>query len=261
VDTCDPTTGECVHEQGDCVSADLTQVPRGRYILIDMPDTSGPAAVRVRLSSLGRFRSYVGEWRWLGPPQQLPDEDRSHPGRTSTVTPLQCDPHFQDWSGTGVVAIFGAELMPGSSYAIDLVDASCWDFQDPSCYSDPLVVQTGKWGDVMPPFDGDDPGAPQPDFHDITGVIKKFLAAPDAPLKASAQLQPNVVFPNRRVSFKDVAACVSAFIGDPYPFVGPCPCPSTVTCGGTACTDDGQCGADGFCIDGACTDACGRCSP
>ena len=86
-----------------------------------------------------------------------------------------------------------------------------------------------------------------------------------APLKPTCQLQPNRVFPNRGISFKDVAKDVDAFTGTTYASVsfGPCVCPSTVTCGVTACETDLQCEGfgDGLCVDDFCTDQCGRCSP
>ncbi len=113
-------------------------------------------------------------------------------------------------------------------------------------------------------FEGDDPGAPQPDFVDISAVVAKFTGEPGAVIKAQAQLQPNVVFPNRTVDFRDIAADVRAFVGEAYVegdgITGPCPCPSAVTCSATACGNDLDC-VDGFCVDGFCTDACGRCSP
>jgi len=103
---------------------------------------------------------------------------------------------------------------------------------------------------------------------------EKFTALPTAPIKASAQLQPNVVFPNRAVDFRGIAADVGAFVGDAYAGVpgmtGPCTCPSLVTCGATSCVNDidcvdgycvdGYC-VDGYCVDGFCTDASARCTP
>ena len=77
------------------------------------------------------------------------------------------------------------------------------------------------------------------------------------------QLQPNVVFPNRPIDFNDIAADVEAFVGTPTYAErndGPCLCPSSVTCGTTACATDLQCG-DGLCVRSFCGDECGRCSP
>ncbi len=161
--------------------------------------------------------------------------------------------------------IYGAEIVPGSSYSVDSVLETCSDaLGDAGSFSPPLLLSTGKWGDVGPLFAGDDPGAPQPDFNDIAGVVKKFTADPAAPIKAHAQLQPNVVLPDRPIDFKDIAAAVAAFVEVSYAVsfgaTGPCACPSAVTCGDTACENDLTC-APGYCIGGFCTDACGRCTP
>ena len=87
-----------------------------------------------------------------------------------------------------------------------------------------------------------------------------------APLKATCQLQPNIVFPDRGISFKDIAKDVNAFaLPAAYADVehGPCTCPSTVTCGADACTTDLDCEGvtDGLCVADFCADKCGRCTP
>ena len=130
----------------------------------------------------------------------------------------------------------------------------------------PLEIMTTKFGDAAPLFDGSG-NPPQPDFNDIAGLVQKFLAEPDAPKKAIAQLQPNVVYPDRPVDFKDIAADVQAFLGVAYSsvFFGPCVCPSNVTCGATACSNALHCAGvtpdGGLCIGGFCADPCGRCTP
>ena len=94
--------------------------------------------------------------------------------------------------------------------------------------------------------------------------MAKFTQDPAAVIKAQAQLQPNVVFADRPISFKDIASDVRAFVDIAYAdqddVSGPCVCPSSVPCGVTACTNDIQC-PNGFCVGGFCTDACGRCLP
>ena len=67
---------------------------------------------------------------------------------------------------------------------------------------------TGKWGDAAPLFDGDDPGAPQPDFNDVAAVVQKFVAT----------------------AFADMPG-----------MTGPCACPSSVTCGAMVCVSDLVC--------------------
>ena len=64
----------------------------------------------------------------------------------------------------------------------------------------------------------------QPDFKDIAGVVQSFVAAPGAPIKARAQLQPNVPDPDVNVDFKDIAEAVAAFVTHTYPYDGPDSC-------------------------------------
>ena len=159
--------------------------------------------------------------------------------------------------------MYGAEIVPSSVYQVQRASEFCPELADEACWSAPLTITTAKYGDVWPLF-----AAPlnsyQPDFNDIAALVQKFLAAgpATAPIKAVAQLQPNVVFPGRPIDFKDIAADVQAFLGAAYSTVepGPCACPSAVTCGTTFCTSDQHCGS-GLCVDDFCTDACGRCTP
>jgi len=229
----------------------------------------GPAAeikaLRVTMTSLDGFSEFDGEARWLGPPRTYPEEDATDPNRSFIASALQCDPYFADWSTLDVLYAFGAEILPNSQYEVQAILQDCADaMDDPASYSDPLVLTTGTWGDVAPLFQGDDPNAPQPDFIDISGLVAKFTESPTAPIKAHAQLVPNVVFPERSVNFKDIAAGVDAFVGNPFwltqDIYGPCTCPSSVTCGATPCTGDTGC-PGGFCVGGFCADACGRCAP
>ncbi len=243
----------------------VNDVAKSRYLSI-VPGNGGvETALRITLANLDGFPGSNGQSLWVGPPRQYPEEDLSMPELTFTGASLQCDPYFQDWGTVDVLQVFGGDIVPGSDYQVHAVHVDCadvigtgWDF------GAPLDARTGKWGDVAPLYDGDDPGAPQPDFNDIAAVVAKFTADPNAPIKALAQLQPNTVIPSRQVDFKDIAAGVAAFVGTAYfdmpGFTGPCACPSTVTCRAAACVNDLAC-PGGFCIDDFCTDACGRCTP
>jgi hypothetical protein len=246
----------------DPVAAEPSPVAKNRYLTILPTNAGRQTAIRVTLSALATYPGFVGESRWVGPPFDAPEEDTSQPGLTFRTAKLVCEPVFRDWGTVGLLHVYGGELIPDSEYAVDVIDDSCADLiDDPDSYSAPLPVTTGKWGDVETPFEGEDP-APQPDFKDISAVVDKFIADPLAPIKARTQLQPNVVFPTRPISFKDIAAAVGAFLGTAYSdeMFGPCVCPSTVTCGATPCQEDLTCG-DGYCIDDFCTDPCGRCTP
>jgi len=227
-----------------------------RYITIETyacPAFDRRIALRVRYGSpVFEGIRYVGAPKWFG------GEFENRP-----AAPLECEPHFRDWSTSPVISIYGAEIMPWYGYRVEWAPDSCDDLSDESCWRHLAYLGTGWWGDVTAPFKSID--APvQPDFNDIAAVVRQFVGASGAPGQRFAQLQPNLVFPDRPVDFKDIAASVVAFTGTPFSemagITGPCACPSSVVCGAAACIGDPQC-LGGYCIDGFCTDACGRCTP
>jgi len=240
-----------------------TQPPHGsRYLTLQPGNAAESIAIRIVPTVMDPFPGALGREFWVGPPGAFPEEDSSDLSRTFTGASLQCDPYFRNWGTITTLQVYGAEIVPLAQYEVRTVSEACADaLSDPASYSTPVFATAGKWGDAASPF-ADDPNQPppQPDFNDIAGVVSKFTATPGAPIKALAQLQPNTAIPSRAVNFKDIAASVSAFLSEPYPYSGPCACPSTVTCGATACTTDLNC-APGFCIDDFCTDECGRCTP
>jgi len=234
---------------------------KSRYLSIVPGNPGSSVAIRVKCTSLSGYSSWDNTTRWVGIPAPYPDENSAMPGLTIDASLLECDPVFRDWSADGVVHIYGGEIVPLSTYEIQTVDASCPDLSDESCYSPPLVLHTGTWGDAVVPF-ADPLGPVQPDFTDISAIVDKFLASPTAPSKPSAQLQPNTPFPERPIDFRDISACVDSFLGILYSssYPGPCTCPSSVTCG-TSCTSDTDCGGLGYCRGGECRDFCHRCTP
>ena len=131
-----------------------------------------------------------------------------------------------DWGTVEMVHVFGPEVVPGSSYEIQVIGQSCATAMDnESNYSGPVTVRTAQWGDVCEPFSTDPEGSVQPDFSDIACLVDKFIGDPNAPIKARAQLQPQVVRPNSPIDFGDIAAAVDAFTGGDYPYPAPTVCP------------------------------------
>jgi len=266
----DLTIGECA------ALGDWTQLTPGhtcaetdcrpqldRYISFVPPDVGGPAALAVDLVDVAGFPEANGRRLWVGPPWSVPDEATGDPTRAFPGAGLQCDPYYADWNTSEVLYVYGAEILPMSVYEVSAVPQAMSSGGTTARGTGPIVVDTGAWGDVAEPFFGMTT-ARQPDFKDISELVAKFVRDPAAPTKAHTQLQPNVVMPWLATNFKDIAACVSAFVSVPYdqmPFAtGPCTCPSLVTCGATSCVTDLDCG-DGLCIEGFCGDACGRCTP
>ena len=140
-----------------------------------------------------------------------------------TAATLQCEPHFMDWSSVGLVHVYGTEIVPSSVYDVQFVDVTCGDWNDPACGMEPLTIKTGRWGDVVAPFHTTD-GPTQPDFSDIASVHEKFQQL-RSPLRASAELVPNLPDIYVAIDFNDVSAAVDAFTGSTYPFAGPSACP------------------------------------
>jgi len=257
-----------------------------RYLRVSADTDPGQQAIRVTFVNLDGYPEPAP--LYAGAPVSAPEEDQAKPGQTFAVAPLSCTPHFTDWTVQGTIAIYGAEIMPGSTYEVQRANADCPNLTvDEACWSDPVTITTLKYGDVWANFYAPPPAPQQPDFGDIAAMVRKFqgtaskcnggsndgLACADdlacsggtcditAPLKSTSQLQPNSVFPSRSIDFKDIAADVGAFTGSAYSAVnsGPCTCPSSVACGATSCTNDLACGG-GLCVNGFCGDACGRCA-
>jgi len=272
LDSCDITDGTSLDDNADGVPDECCGPPapvfvghtKQRFLSLGSIGTPGVmSAIRITPVTLPGFEAFEGSPLWVGPPHQYPDEDNSQPGRTFTGAYLQCTPYYRDWSTIDVLQITGAEIIPEAEYEVQLVNEAC-DAGLESNFSLPLAAATGAFGDNTAPYAGG--AAVQPDFGDISGAVDKFLATPGAPIKAAVEVQPNRINMNNLVNFSTIAAHVDAFLGTPYEnegFVsGPCTCPSSVTCGATACFSDVQCNSGtGFCVDSYCTDACGRCSP
>jgi len=258
-------TLEITCEPAYCPLADqpipeATPVQKSRYLSLVPPVASEEIAIRMTAVSLDVYPEFNGTTLWLGPPVVRSDPRSSQPDRTVVVSELQCEPYFGYFGDMGEMHVTGAEIVPASTYTLQTVPVSCAGYlNDESVFSDPLTVTTGQWGDTVPMFAT--PGGPtQPDFNDIASLVEQFVGGPGAIGKPRAQLQPNAVYPDRSVDFRDIADDVRAFLGGSYDYYGPCTCPSDVICGQTACTDDSVCG-DGVCVRGYCADICGRCTP
>jgi hypothetical protein len=230
-----------------------------------VPTVAGASgqAIRIRVVTLDGYALPVPNLYYLGTPFQAPEEDSSNDMRTFTAAGIQCDIYVHDWSSEGIISAYGAEFMPSSTYEVERALASCFEFEtNEECWSTPLTITTGKFADIVEPFH---PVEQQPDFRDIAAGIAKFLGEPIAPLKSVAQLQPNVVFPDRPVDFRDISVIVQAFLGSSYVDMtftnGTCACPSAVICGAAACASSLDCAAGELCVNGSCADACGRCRP
>jgi len=195
-------------------------IDRNRYLSI-MPGNAGQSvALRVSILSAPTVPSLAGQERWVGLPAAVNDPPN---GGNIFVAPLQCDPLFMNWAAFPTINVYGPDIVPSTlsptQYEVVVVPESCSAFS--GAYSAPLLITQAKWGDVRDPYGG----ASQPNFADINAIVQKFSNLPTAPTLTRVDLvgtgnpgQPST--PNRTVSFADVSACVSAFGGFPYPYIG-----------------------------------------
>jgi len=173
---------------------------------------------------------------------------------------LQCTPFYFDWiteTATGPIAVVGGEIAPSSEYSVQTYGASCKG-SEAGCVnvSTAVTMYTRRSGDVELPFQAPSP-APlsQPNVTDIAQLVNKFKNIGGL-LKAVTQIQPNLPELNADINSLDIVAVVDAVKQSAYPFSGPCPCPSTVTCGpavgSVACANATPCvtafGAGALCV-------------
>lgn len=225
--------------------------------------------------------------RWVGRPRVFSEQPGNAFAPTYVGAALQCEPFYHDFASEGPFVVFGAEIVPSSTYDVYVYGSSCKGVES-TCVavSLPTLLSTRRFGDIAAPYSPPQLEA-QPDALDIVGVVNKFRHVAGAPLMSMAQVQPNVPDPNRDVNAIDIVTTVDSFRGFAYPYSGPCSCPSSVVCRATACASasgcgtglcvrtciggsspgepcfvDAHCPAGGVCESGGfCTDGCGRCRP
>jgi hypothetical protein len=185
--------------------------------------------------------------RWVGPVQTFLESVENAGLGAYGGARLRCTPYYTDWASFGTIRVTGAEIVPSSNYEVRTYAASC-EGVEASCpdFSPPVTMITRRSGDVASPYDPPST-APHPDAIDVVATVNKFRNLPGAPSKTIAQTQPNVPDPNNDVNSLDVVNVVDAYRGLAYPYLGPCPCPSAVTCNATPCSSDAQC-PGGLCL-------------
>jgi len=236
----------------------------------------------------------IGCVRWVGRPGIfLESQDNSSLGNFKAAR-LQCTPLYRDWTTAEIFYVVGAEITPSSKYDVQQFAQTCAG-RESGCtaLSAPLRINTARSGDVEQPFNPPATST-QPDVTDIAQLVNKFKNVAGAPVKAIAQLQPNLPELNADINALDIVAVVDTVRQFAYSFSGPCRCPSAVTCGpaagsvacatpnvcvtafgagatcvktcvgganaGDPCINNSHC-PGGACENGFCRDRCGRCTP
>ncbi len=202
----------------DAAQAEPAGVAESRYLSFVPGNAGMVTALRVKLADLPPpFTAFNGETRWAGPPQQFFEGSGSSGGYF--VSALQCGPYFADWGALGLLHVYGTAVVPNAAY--DIAAVQC-DPAVESNFAPPLSVSTGRWGDIVAPFNPPSTTA-QPDAVDVASMVNKFKQVPGSPTTAQCDLYPDMV--DQIINALDITLMVDAFKGEPYPFAGPTPCP------------------------------------
>ena len=262
-----------------------------RFRLVDLQNPNPPNRATAPPPNFSTFEAGptctdpAGCVRWVGKANTFLESQEVPEVGSFRAARLQCTPYYRDWTTEDLVHVVGAELMPSSTYQVDVLAADCMGSESTcSLVSSYNILMTARYGDITllfnPPWT-----ETQPDALDVVALVNKLKSINGALSKSFTQLQPNVPDLNSDLSALDIVAGVDAIKGSAYPFSGPCLCPSTVACGATPCStptacNGGMCvrtcaGGDndgepcknnthcpsGGCGPGFCRDRCGRCTP
>lgn len=228
----------------ECVPAVLCEVPEP-VVLEQIADSSGNLvtniknrylsftggtpgqhqAIRIRLIDMpAPYAAWTGADLWVGDPfkvSELSGKDDATPP-TFLAAPLECglsSAVFRDWSGLGMIHVFGEAIIPGATYEIRVFQDTC-DGCPFTRFSDPVTVVNPQWGDVVGliPTTG---VWPAPDgtttiAFDVVAVLDKFKNAPNAPKKSRADVQPAIL--DFKISIVDVTRVLDQFMPSQYVF-------------------------------------------
>lgn len=251
-DSCDISSGVSLDIQPDSVPDEcqsiLAALPepgtinKNRYIsfVID-PATAGyPTALQVELRGLmhpvpknlpqfpaPNLFAFERQVRYVAAPADC-TESESPPAHFKCAK-LRCAPFYLDWAaalGNSPLQVTGMEVMPSSTYAVRRVAYSCQGVESVcTAVSQPLILKTQRWGDVMAPFQDAHATAAltQPNISDVTAIIDKFKNSPTAPVVARGDLNPAV--PDTVVNIAHVASVIDGFKAFAYAFADLTKCP------------------------------------
>ena len=203
---------------------DLEPVPvnKNRFISFSPTNPGRQTALRVTMVNLpGAYNVWNGHQMWVNGPTtvtELPSSAGAVPLPAFQAGTLSCQRECRDWSTVRVLNVFHESIIPGARYVVQAIDCDC-DPADETRYSAPLPLATAKHGDVVGPFLLGAWTAPDGSVDvatDVVSVLDKFGAAPTAPSKVWADLEPACI--DRKINITDVVIILDAFGGALYPF-------------------------------------------
>jgi hypothetical protein len=183
---------------------------------------------------------------WVGAPREVSEQGgavdpAAAPGApTFRVAPLQCNPHYTDWTayggpgapfGLGGIHLYHPLIVPGGRYEIAMLRGGC-AAANATNFSAPLSITQSRFGNVAGPFDVTRQmwTAPEPSGQvdvtvDVIAVLGKFANRANAPTKIRTDIEPATA--DQKINISDVTRTLDAFRSLPYPFPPPLnpPCP------------------------------------
>ena len=234
---------DCVPDACQCNEITLsppTAVPGGvgmnRYVGIVPANPGCRTALHVLIDWLPEsygFEGFAGTLMWVDEPVEVCESSAQTtppctPSGTSRASRLTCEAVYRDWSTVGPIYVYDDEIVASAAagaqesamYAIAPIHDGCPTIDPPNAR-----FTMALWGDVTGGWDGSSWTAPDGvvDQDDIDAVVAKYQNLTNAPIKARADLDPDV--PNRLVNFIDIGKTVDAYHGYLYPYDGPSGCP------------------------------------
>ncbi len=214
---------------------------KNRYISFVPGNPGEQIALRVNLTDLpDEFATYEGTHVWVGEPVEICENSGQAepppegcgpawvpggPALTMWSANLQATQYCHDFGSVGLLHVTDCEIVPGATYTVQAIPCGV-DSGVEGNYSDPLVIGTGSRGNICGPWDVDHWSAPDTSVDvtvDVTACLEKFKNSFGAPIKARANVDPNV--PGWKVNIStDVTQILDAFKSQPYPFTGPGTC-------------------------------------
>ena len=143
-----------------------------------------------------------------------PDFERS----SFWTATLGCDPVYRDWSDTNPLHISHPLIVPGATYAVEVIDEGC-DLAANIGFSQSLLMVTSIWGDLVENCSVLPCGPPDGSVDivtDVSAIIDKFRNLPGAPSKTRCDLEPAVL--DWLINISDATFALDAFVAKPFPF-------------------------------------------
>lgn len=227
---CEPSLAPVAEMIGTDVSA------KNRMLSFTAGEPGRLQAIRVTFMDLPRpYDVWNGQSLWVTAPASVSERGSSVPPVAGVpnfnASLLRCgEPVFQEWDQFPTVHVFHEGIVPGGSYRVQVIGATCPDLLAEGSYSPPLELTAARWGDTVRDLSETPPPPPEGSVNidDALGILARFSGVSGAIVKARADLEPRC--PDLLINVSDVLASLAGFVGLDYPFAPTAPNACDSTC-------------------------------